>query len=323
MKRYTFILIMLMTLSLSAGIERIDKIVIWGHKLHSHTHSYIHHAFYRAFEAMGYPTFWFDNNDSIEEYDFANTLFLTEGQVDANIPIRDDCLYIIHNCTNSKYLPLLNAGKCIQLQVYTDQVLAYQTEEIAKCIHYDVPGKTVYMPWATDLLPDEIDAIKQRMPMNQNSNKIYWIGTVGDGYFGNINEINPFKQASQDAGYEFIAQGGNVSPEDHQRLIGSSYMAPTIVGKWQFNVNYIPCRIFKNISYGQMGITNSYRVYDLFEKKIVYNPDTYQLFFDAQEALKNVTQSQIFELMDFVRDNHTYINRIETLFDFFERVAGN
>ncbi len=27
----------------------IDKVVIWGHKLHSHTHSYIHNAFLVAF----------------------------------------------------------------------------------------------------------------------------------------------------------------------------------------------------------------------------------------------------------------------------------
>lgn len=31
-------------------MTEIKKVVIWGHKLHSHTHSYIHNAFYNAFK---------------------------------------------------------------------------------------------------------------------------------------------------------------------------------------------------------------------------------------------------------------------------------
>ena len=30
------------------------KIIIWGYPLHSHTHSYIHAAFYKAFKYMNY-----------------------------------------------------------------------------------------------------------------------------------------------------------------------------------------------------------------------------------------------------------------------------
>jgi hypothetical protein len=100
-------------------------------------------------------------------------------------------------------------------------------------------------------------------------------------------------------------------------------MAPAIVGQWQKMVGYIPCRIFKNISYGQMGITNSPRVYELFEEKIIYNSDEYQLFFDARHALMRTTHKQLFELMDFVRDKHTYLNRIETLLDFFQHVKSS
>ena len=58
--------------------------------------------------------------------------------------------------------------------------------------------------------------------------------------------------------------------------------------------------IFKNISYGQMGVTNSLRVYELFEGKIVYDPDTKELFRKACERLKTFTQEDLYELMDFV-----------------------
>ena len=43
----------------------IKKVVIWGHKLYSHTHSFIHSGFFKAFKHLGYDTYWFDNNDNI------------------------------------------------------------------------------------------------------------------------------------------------------------------------------------------------------------------------------------------------------------------
>ena len=39
------------------------KIVIWGYPLYSHTHSYIHAAFYKAFTHLGYETYWFHDGD--------------------------------------------------------------------------------------------------------------------------------------------------------------------------------------------------------------------------------------------------------------------
>ena len=74
----------------------VNNIIIWGHKLHSHTHSYIHNAFFIAFKKLGYDTHWFDDNDDVSNFDFSNSLFITEHQVDNKIPKRDDCLYFIH-----------------------------------------------------------------------------------------------------------------------------------------------------------------------------------------------------------------------------------
>lgn len=51
-----------------------DKVVIWGHKFGTHTHSYIHNGFYIAFKHLGYDTYWFDNLDDVSEFDFSNTL---------------------------------------------------------------------------------------------------------------------------------------------------------------------------------------------------------------------------------------------------------
>lgn len=290
-----------------------------GHKLHSHTHSYIHDSFYKAFKSLGYPTYWFDDKDDIKDFDFAGTLFLTEGQADKNIPLRDDCCYMIHNCASTKYQSL-DPRKNIYFQVYTDSILSIPTlVKIDHCIYYDLPGRCVYMPWATDLLPEEIDEIKKGVTPNSSNDSIYWIGTIGDGIFGNIDQLSPFIKACKEKGIAFYHRT-NVSPDLSIKLIQDSYLAPAIVGKWQRENGYIPCRIFKNISYGKLGLTNSLRVFELFEGKIVYHPDTYQLFYDAQKRLETLTFEELFDLMDFVKNKHTYLNRIDVMLNFLELV---
>ena len=70
---------------ISVPIHSIDihqkyftKVIIWGHKLHSHTHSYIHESFYQAFKHLGYETHWVDNSDNVSSIDFSGALFITK-----------------------------------------------------------------------------------------------------------------------------------------------------------------------------------------------------------------------------------------------------
>lgn len=298
------------------------KVVIWGYTLHCHTQSYIHQAFYRAFQHLGYQTQWLTNDSDISSFDFSNTLFLTEGQVDQKIPLRDDCLYMLHNCAREKYQSLFDKNKCFNQQVYTDDVLGRQTQKIDTCVHFDIPGKCLYIPWGTDLLPHEIEANKPNTVFNQESKKITWVGTVGDGIFGNINQINPFKSAAHQNGIEFQSFSSCKSIEENIQLVKNSYLAPTITGQWQNKVGYIPCRITKNISYGQFGLTNSARVSELFDHKIIFNPDTRRLFYDARERLSHMPVSELHALMDIVKNKHTYLNRIQTIIDFFNQIGA-
>lgn len=296
-----------------------NKVVIWGHKLHTHTHSYINWAFHRAFASLGYETYWLDNNDVIETLDLSKALFIVEGGSDQKIPIRSDAFYIIHNCKKSKYNRAIRRNRCITLQVYTHACLSRRIEKVAPYIYYDFHDKTVYMPWATDLLPYEIDAIKTTLSIVQKQNIAVFVGSIWDGQFGNEYQIYNFKRACSEQDVTF-RHHKHCSMQENIDVISHAYMAPSIQGPWQIDNGYIPCRIFKNISYGQMGITNSETVWELFDKKIVYNSDTYQLFYDAQQRLNTIAQDELLDLMDFVRDNHTYINRINTLLTFLEKI---
>jgi len=298
-----------------------SKVIIWGHPLHSHTHSYVHWGFYRAFKHLGYEAYWVSSIDEIKNIDLANALFITEGQVDKNMPKRQDCYYILHNANSASYLELLHNNRCIALQVYTHDCLPGVTEKLDECIFSNVIRKIIFMPWATDLLPYEIDDIKQYHMKDKKQPIVNWVGTIGGGVFGNKVEIEDFKKACNENNITFNHMI-NASMEKNIDLIGASYMAPAIQGPWQCEKGYVPCRIFKNISYGQWGITNNKMVYDLFKGKVIYNSDTYQLFYDAKAYIDNASMSELYELMDFVKNKHTYINRIETLLKFMKEALN-
>lgn len=313
-------LILFLSLSLTGEPLPFNKVILWGHKLHSHTHSYIHYAFVKAFKHLGYETLWLDKNDKIADIDFSNSLFITEGQVDQGIPLRNDCRYVLHNCNMSKYKKLSDTGNCITMQVYVHDVFKHDVQKIDDLTYIDINDKTIYMPWATDLLPHEIDAVKASLtwPLQRKKN-INFIGVWQHGSYDNTRIYNQFIAACKENGITF-KQRTSVDADENVNLIQQSYMAPALQGQWQCQTGYVPCRIFKNISYGQPGITNSKTVYELFKGKIVFNEDTHQLFYDAQKAIRTMTKEDLFWQMDFIRDNHTYLNRIEHLLNFLNLI---
>lgn len=293
-------------------MKKFKHVIIWGHALHTHTHSYVHNAFYRAFASMGYDVKWFDDsNAEAAVYNWQDCLFITEGQVCKNMPLIKGNTYILHNCYDQAMWDKINSENIdyLKLQVYTNDVLNYNLPEIEPFIFHDAPGRMIYMPWSTDLLPNEIIPF----PVTQKTTTCHWIGTLGDGEFGNREQINPFVNACRDNGIGF-EQWTGLSIEQNRNLISESYMAPAIVGKWQKEKGYIPCRIFKNVSYGNYAMTNSKAVHDLFQGAIIYSEHEYELFEKMIDKMGSRTYTKdLIDNIKFVRDKHTYINRINTL----------
>lgn len=293
----------------------MKKFIAWGVKLHSHTHSYIHVAYCKAFKYLGYDVYHFDDNDDISSFNFSNSIFLTIGGFDKKIPLIKDAKYILHNCELEKYKNLNH----IIIQVYTNDIEEgcerYLNEDIEKLdylIYYSKKNNTLYQPWATDLLPYEID-----IEYNHISNKkCIWVGSIWGGYHGNITEINKFINSCKKYNYEFINYNpGQCSFEKNKELVLSAEIAPSINGEWQKNKHYIPCRIFKNISYGKVGITNNLAVKNLLEDNVIFSEsdqlmDSY-LSYDMNKLKKIFNNS-----CNLVKEKHTYIDRINSILKF-------
>jgi len=289
------------------------KFVAWGHPLHSHSHSYIHAAYRKAFEFMGYDAYHFDKDSIPSGFDFKDTIFLTEGQVEDKIPLEKSSYYITHNSkAGEKYKDL----DSISLQVYTHECLNYNLQKLEECVYWD-GDRGLYMPWATDLLPHEC-AIEQEVGSQDKT--VSWVGTYSTGSFGNMDNINKFVHSARSSGWTFKHTSPWVEPisfEDNRKVIAESGAAPTIVGTWQHEQGYVPCRLFKNISYGKLGLVNSKIMYDLMEGNVVYDDDGGVLF----EKFINTSEEDAKRMFEasakIVAERHTYINRINTILSIF------
>lgn len=294
------------------------KAIIWGHKLHTHTHSYIHNSYYNAFKRLGFETYWFDNNDDISNFNFENCIFLTEDQVHQNIPLNKSSFYILHHCNLSKYIE--HGCKFINLCNYVNDCrlnksFNYGTEGIEKITYYsyyDSANNALYQPWGTDLFPDEIG--DELIKYDSNKKEVFYIGSI---WSENIDLIRPFAQSCFDNNKNFLNKRF-ISDQEGRDLVNLSYISPDIRCLHHVNVGYIPCRVFKNISYGSMPATNSKFVRDFFGDNILpYSDNTYNLFKENVEFISETKNEEISKwLMNEVKENHTYKTRVETLLKF-------
>ena len=295
---------------------KFNKVIIWGYKPPmNHTHHSIHYAFNKAFKALGENVLWLDEKDDTSNINFDNSLFFTEGQVDNNIPLNKSSKYILHNCNGLKYSDIALENKLI-LQFFHKDVLAYNLQKINDYTYFG--DRTLYQPWATDLLPSEIDLNNAKN--ETNIKECVWVGSyhpTDRTEFENNSELDPFFNECYKHGIKLKHIDPWTRPisfEENKILINNAYLAPAINGKFQKKTSYLPCRLFKNISYGNLGITNNEFANKIFKNNLIYDSDTSKLFHKSIDKKNDPNVlSYIKDLMQEVKDNHTFISRINTI----------
>lgn len=328
-----------------------DRVIVWGFPLHTHTHSYIHGSWVKAFKYLGYETFWFHDENYPKDFDYSNSLFITEGYADKNIPILKTSIYFVHICINpDKYLGKVK--RLIEIRYLVDHIKDCNynyvldksiCKKISEATYYqklqdngdlmkfsnnpvNMNYECIYTCWATDLLPHEIREESIIENKNNRENVIYWMGSYNSS---NNSELRKFIETANKYEIKTIFNNPWQNPLSYDDIIKYtklSYMSPDIrcsgdpnkirlgeTGTCHKKIGYIPCRVFKAISYGMLGITNSRHVYELLDKKVIYSDDESELFDIAQKNIDN--RELIKEQMKIVRDKHTYVNRINDLLE--------
>jgi hypothetical protein len=329
---------------------QIRQVVIWGYKLHSHTHSYIHNAFYRAFQYNGLPVIWLDETDDISRIDFSKSLFLTEHLVNKQIPCRRDCLYLTHYVDEGDF-PGVPKENIIVLKM-SQRDFTEEDKDWGKGVCYEELRETRgygefweyhaivdgyhcwYTYWATDIFPSQIDENIRKLEngelFKKRSKEVHFIGHMEEiwVYFQMLCNSNGIPFHHHGASFSTHSER-NRTTEENMDLIQRSWLAPAFQSDHQVKHRYIPCRLFKNISYGKMGMTNNPAMEELFGKYLtemeqgpLFDRDViglvnkgieYEYMADSEYGKKRLKR-----MMEIVRDHHTFLNRLNTLQNFIK-----
>jgi hypothetical protein len=320
----------------------MKKIIIWGYPLHSHTHSYIHYGYYKAFKHLGYETYWLNPYER-NNIDFNNSIIISEQFTTHNLPLVNTSTYFIHYLGNKSDNHLKYLGKVKRLvdvrynaNSWVDKNYDYhldrsKTHKLSDGSYYEKNPNgydIMYTTWATDLLPNEINYDNRFIERDKT---VHYIGTIGGGrgglfdcqkapdYYDTVPFIKPFYDACVENNISFNSNCPWLNPIDSEtsmKLVQKSFLAPDFRHQAMLDWGYIPCRVMKNISYGQLGMTNSKDVFDFFEGLVVYNSNSYDLFYDGLSKKNDL--NLIKQQMMLIKDKHTYINRALDIIKVYE-----
>jgi hypothetical protein len=330
-------------------LNNFSNVIIWGYPLHSHTQSYIHACWYKTFKKIHNNTFWFNDDDYPKDFNYNNSLFITEGYCDKNIPINNSSVYFV-NFTIDPEKYINNSARLIDIRFNVIEINdinitfnlndgTHNIEQLSEFTKYEVLTsnkdigvkfrnqiksinyEAIYLLWATDLLPNEFNYDDINYP---KENKIYYIGSP-------INSINypTFRNIALMNNIEWVIINPWIKPIDFSEaklLMNKSIFTPDFRpigtfedtkqfgiknGKNHQEIGYIPCRIFKSLSYGNLGITDSKYVKQFFGDHVIYSSDMNELFNMAYQNRNN--KEMIYNGMKYVQENHTYIHRVRDL----------
>jgi len=298
-------------------IERFNKVVIWGLKTQKHTHSHIHRHFYSTLEKLDAKVVLVDDSRENTEIVEANDLIVSIDVASSHLPVREGVFYCLHNCSDDIHRRIA-PSRNIRLQTYISS--AEQTsEKWDKVTFFDAETRTLYQPWATDLLADEF----AEPILNPAGSIVFWVGSIWNDRLnrGNINEIRALKDVLDSRGMRFVPLQG-VSDLMNIRYVRSSRIAPAIVGRWQMQNNYLPCRMWKNISYGQLGVSNVSKLADVFDGCTVKGRTIEELIDNTLSLPSGTYRDMICRQQEIVKNNHTYVNRMLNIIRAFESVEN-
>jgi hypothetical protein len=232
------------------------KVIIWGLRSELHSHKFIHNGFFLNFRNLGYETLWVDDRQNHRELVKPGDLVVSVDVASKNLPIVKGARYILHNISAAE---LGISEKYIQLQVHTNSSAGVNVG--LPYISWDCSTKTLFQPWGVPTAPRH-----WREASTARSNKEYWTGSIwnNEQNQGNSDFMARYIEVLRKRNIEFVQKGtptrfhpNGISELKSIKLVSRSAIGSAVVGNWQKNNEYIPCRLFKNIASGAIPSSNA------------------------------------------------------------------
>jgi len=295
----------------------IEKLVVWGGHKDLSSHRHIHRHYHEAARKMGIQSVW------VNDIEARNDL-LGPGVTCIAIDIDSDYLdyiegtrYVLHNF-DASHVVCQHAPPedLLRMQVWTDAATGEKWDE---CRSFDKDGSIVFFPWGTNLLAEEF----MEPVFNPASNEAVFVGAIWSersamGELGNEMVIAELRNRLTGMGFKFVHLT-HVSDRENVEAVRKARVAPAIAGGWQVGHGYLPCRCFKNPSYGQLMFTNVPAVNRLFGDATVDGTNSKEL---VENVLK-LRQKDVVELIraqQKVAARYTYRQNLENIDRAFQEL---
>ncbi len=265
---------------------------------------------------MGISSVWVEDEEKAQE-------FLRPGTTVIAIDIWSDWLvprpgvdYVLHNFPADHSVFQGAAGENIlRLQVWSDDAFGTPWAEARA---FDRVGRCLYQPWGTNLLAEEF----MEPVFNQTTNTAIFVGAIwGEknwqyGELGNMRAIDELKLALSELGLKFV-HFTHIPDTAAVRELRSARLAPSVAGAWQVAHGYLPCRCFKNPSYGVLMFTNVPAVNRLFGDAAVPGTSVRELVENAVR-LKQKEYVELVQAQQRVAAHYTYRESLTAIFQALE-----
>ena len=293
----------------------VNRIVIWGLKsIYTDSYRFVQGGFYLTLKKLGIPTIWIDDSQINAKEIRSGDLIFAANRAMEFLPVIQGVKYCLHNA-DSLFLEKFNKRNCVRLQVLTQERFATDEQKktgitslLEGATNYDETINVLYQSWGAPLLANEFFK-----PMQLEYKKSeYFVGTIWENELGQGNSkvIPIYKNELQKLGIQFLHVQG--APEIiNPMYVRHSAVGASIVGNWQREVGYAPCRLFKAVSFGRLGLINS-KTISTAHNWAICNENIPELINFAM----SLTPAQTDELVRFQQScvaNETYENKIRNI----------
>jgi len=234
----------------------MGKIVIWGLRSDFNSYKFIQSAFYNNFLDMGFETIWIDDLESnqilVNRFDIVFAVDIASRF----LPRVTGAKYVLHNISAEDYGL---EEKFINIQAH--YAFASGSNLGIPYVHWDLEKRTLFQPWGVPTKPKE-----WKLPNRKKSSNEYWVGSIwnNDLNQGNTDFMKGYIRTLNEQGIGFYRRGTpsrfqprGLSEKRSMTLVNHSAIGSAVVGNWQKENRYVPCRLFKNIASGSVPSSNA------------------------------------------------------------------
>jgi len=290
----------------SLGVYK--RVVIWGFRSEFNTYRYIHKHFYDTLGKLRVPRLWLDDSPANQRFIEPGDLVISVGVAGKHLAAIEKVDYCLHNFNVTDDIHRrIGPQNSITLQVYTNTV-ENAGDKWDEVTFFDKARRTLYQPWGTNLLAKEFKG-----PTYSKIPIMFWVGSIWNNELnqGNLSEIAQLRQVLHKRRIKFVRLQ-RIPDSMNILAVRRSRVAPAIAGRWQVENDYLPCRMFKNISYGQLGISNVRKFSDLLGDSFVPG-ETIEELVDTALGFSRSEYRELIRAQQERIGKHTYREKLENI----------